>query len=331
MHPAPRDGAHDVTELLHRIPTPSTVALRVLRLVEDERTEPADLTEVLERDPALVARVLRLANSAFYSRGRTVPNLDRAAMILGFRTLKVVVLGFAIADGLPKRGVVGGLDLTTYWTRSIGQAVAARGFAALVGARYREEAYLSGLLAEIGRVGYALALPHEYEALVAAAGPWPSPEQEQAALGMSSADFGSLLLGSWGLPSLLAAAPLLALGHDPRPEPAGDEGPHALVLALAHEAVEVVFAAEPRPLGPVYDRARAGLGIPAEVVDQQLRLLQHEIESSSAQLGIDPPIAVDVVGLLERARRVAAGLRSTAVTAYPAPFPGAPPAPRPAT
>jgi HD-like signal output (HDOD) protein len=316
------DGARDVTALLQRIPTPSTVALRILRLVEDERTEPSDLTEVLERDPALVARVLRLANSAFYSRGRSVPTLDRAAMILGFRTLKVVVLGFAIADGLPKRGVVGGLDLTTYWARSIAQAVAARGFAALVGSRYREEAYLSGLLAEIGRVGYALALPQEYEALVAARGSWPTAEQEQATLGMSSADFGSVLLGSWGLPPLLAAAPLLALGHDPRPEPAEDEGPHAAVLVLAHAGVDALFADEPRPLGPVYDLARARLGIPAEVVEQQLRLLQHEIESSSAQLGIDPPIAVDVVGLLERARRVAAGLGASAGPPRPAPFPG---------
>jgi hypothetical protein len=243
-------------------------------------------------------------------------------MILGFRTLKVVVLGFAIADGLPKRGVLGGLDLTTYWTRSIAQAVAGRGFAALVGLRYREEAYLSGLLAEIGRVGYAVAIPHEYEALVAAVGPWPSATQEQAALGMSSADFGSLLLGSWGLPATLAAAPLLALGHDPRPEPADDEGPYAAVLALAHAAVETVFAAEPRPLGPVYDLARSRLGIPAEVVDQQLRLLQHEIESSSAQLGIDPPIAVDMVGLLDRARRLAVGLGRTAAPGFPAPFPG---------
>jgi HD-like signal output (HDOD) protein len=316
------DGARDVTALLQRIPTPSNVALRVLRLVEDERTEPADLTEVLKRDPALVARVLRLANSAFYSRGRSVPNLDRAAMILGFRTLKVVVLGFAIVDGLPKRGTVGGLDLTVYWTRSIAQAVAGRGFGALVGSRYREEAYLSGLLAEIGRIGYALAIPQEYEALVAARGPWPTAEQEQATLGMSSADFGSLLLGSWGLPSQFAAAPLLALGHDPRPAPAEDEGPYATVLALAHEAVEVVFAAQPRPLGPVYDLARTRLGIPTEVVEQQLRLLQHEIESSSAQLGIDPPITVDVVGLLQRARRVAAELGAPSLAPPPAPFPG---------
>jgi hypothetical protein len=139
---------------------------------------------------------------------------------------------------------------------------------------------------------------------------------------MSSADFGSLLLGSWGLPSQFAAAPLLALGHDPRPAPAEDEGPYATVLALAHEAVEVVFAAQPRPLGPVYDLARTRLGIPTEVVEQQLRLLQHEIESSSAQLGIDPPITVDVVGLLQRARRVAAELGAPSLAPPPAPFPG---------
>jgi hypothetical protein len=94
------------------------------------------------------------------------------------------------------------------------------------------------------------------------------------------------------------------------------------VLVLAHAGVDALFADEPRPLGPVYDLARARLGIPAEVVEQQLRLLQHEIESSSAQLGIDPPIAVDVVGLLERARRVAAGLGASAGPPRPAPFPG---------
>lgn len=313
-------GSPEVTELLQRIPTPSNVALQILRLVEDDRTEPSDLTDVLEQDPALVARVLQLANSAFYSRGRDVTSLGRASMILGFRTLKVVVLGFAIADGLPKRGVIGGLDLTTYWARSIGQAVAGRGFAALVGSRHREEAYLSGLLAEIGRVGYAIALPEEHAALVASVGPWPSPTEEQATFGMSSADFGSLLLGNWGLPALLAAAPLLAIGHDPRPQPGPDDGPHAAVVELAHAAVDIVFSVEPRPLAPLHDLAHASLGIPAEVVDQQLRLLQHDIEASSAQLGIEPPIAVDVMGLLERARRASAALGTHPADPVPAPF-----------
>ena len=58
---------------------------------------------MLARDPMLAGHVLRVANSAFYYRGTEVTSLHRAAMVLGMRALKVVALGFTLANELPQK------------------------------------------------------------------------------------------------------------------------------------------------------------------------------------------------------------------------------------
>jgi len=300
----------DVTDILERVPTPSTVALEVLRLVDDERADVADLTSVLERDPGLAARVLALANSAFYSRGRDVTTLGRAALVLGTRTLKVAALGFALADGLPRDGVRGGLPLPVFWTRSVVQATASRSYAAAVGSTRREEAYLAGLLADIGRIGFALAMPDEYERLVEQAGPWPGLLAEQGAFGMTSADFGSLLVGSWGLPSLYVWSPLLAQGHATTSSESDEVREVAPIVHLAAATCEVLFSRRPQSLSRVHDQANHRFGLGPEVVDRLVDHLNVEMTTSLAQLSIVPPAGFELVALVDRARR--SGLRLAA-------------------
>lgn len=295
----------DVEELVERVPTPSGVALEVLRVVEDQRADMEELTAVLERDPALAGRVLFLANSAFYSRGKHVTTIGRAALVLGFRTLKVAALGFAIADGLPKDGTKGGLSLQLYWTRSVAQALSSRGFACAAGSPYREEAYLCGLLGEIGRIGFALAVPDDYRALTDEVGPWPTQVEEQHALGMASSDFGSLLLGTWGLPSSYLWAPLLLQGHDVPDTESTEVRAVAPAVTLAGAVVETLFSDRPHELGPVQDLAARRLGLGPEVVEDQLAGLPVDLMAAFGQFGFPQTTGAEAAGLVLRAREAA--------------------------
>jgi HD-like signal output (HDOD) protein len=70
-----------------------------------------------------------MANSVFYSRGTPVTTLYRTAMVLGMEALKIVALGFTLADEMPQRGAPAGLALRAYWHRSLLNAVISRALA----------------------------------------------------------------------------------------------------------------------------------------------------------------------------------------------------------
>ena len=92
-----------------------------------------------------------MANSAYYNRGNEVTSLNRAAVMLGLRALKVLALGFTLASELPSKGTSGGFDLQLFWHRSLVNAVAGRSIAAAIRSTKTEEAFLCGLLSQIGQ------------------------------------------------------------------------------------------------------------------------------------------------------------------------------------
>ena len=90
---------------------------------------------------------------------REVTSLHRAAMVIGMRALKVVALGFTLSSELPQKGVAAGLDLNVYWHRSVVNAVIARALARTVDQPVAEEAFLCGLLSDIGKLALTHAAP----------------------------------------------------------------------------------------------------------------------------------------------------------------------------
>ena len=152
--------------LARSLPSLPTVALDVLRICEDPSSDIGDLAEGLSRDPILAGRVLQMANSAYYNGGAEVTSLNRAAVMLGLRALKVLALGFTLANELPSRGESGGFDLQLFWHRSLVNAVAGRSVAAAIRSTKTEEAFLCGLLAQIGKLALAKAAPERYSVAV---------------------------------------------------------------------------------------------------------------------------------------------------------------------
>ncbi|HKK50358.1 MAG TPA: GGDEF domain-containing protein [Myxococcota bacterium] len=217
------------------LPSPPTVALEVLRLTRDENAEVGELTRVLAFDPALSAKLLKLANSSLFRRGESVTTLDKATMRLGLKTVKLMALSFSLTSGLSRKpeGVV--FDYAEYWRRSLTMAVAGRALADLVEPTGRDEAFLCGLLGRIGQIVIAQCLPEEYPPLLdAAEGALPSASLERDFLGFDFHDVGSALLASWDLPELISQT-VLAWGDPGRlPEEANE--PVARLTQVMHGA-----------------------------------------------------------------------------------------------
>jgi len=286
------------------LPSLPTVALDVLHLCQDPQSEIGELADKLSRDPILASKVLRMANSAFYNRGNEVTSLHRAAVMLGLRTLKVLALGFTLANELPQDGREAGFDLKRYWHRSLVNAVAARSIATELRARQREEAFVCGLLSQIGKLAIAQVVPQLYEPAVALGGGWPTEEIERETLGFGSSEVGEIILTHWGLPHSLVAAATYAERPEALPEDSeADTLELAAITALGVRAGSVLFDEHPAAgLRILNEEAERSYGWTPPTVDKVLESLHGGVVESAEAFAVELPSGRTYQEILDEAR-----------------------------
>jgi hypothetical protein len=289
-------------DLERSLPSLRAVAFDVLAICNDPEAEVEDLVEALSRDPVLTAQVLEMANSALYWRGTPVTTLHRAAMVLRMRALKVVALGFTLANEMPRSGSRAGLDLDLYWHRSLLNAVISRGLACSLEERVAEEAFLCGLFSEIGKLVLAHAMPDEYGAVVDEGAGWPSGRLERERLGFSAGEAGELLLRGWGMPELL----VLGSTYPDRRAALPLDGPRAArrladIVALARVGTANVFGCDDTPSGAFAAEARSSYGVTADDLAKIVRELEDECLVAAEMLSIDAPQGITPDALLPQA------------------------------
>ena len=108
-----------------KLPSLPSVAIEVLRLCQQERTQAEELGEVLSQDPALAAKVLKLANSPFFGLRNDVATVSHAVVMLGMVSVRTIALGFSLVKGL-SNAAPRGFAHREYWARSLVSATAAR-------------------------------------------------------------------------------------------------------------------------------------------------------------------------------------------------------------
>lgn len=196
------------------IPTLPTTVAQVLQIVDDPNCSAGRLGTLVASDPSLAARVLRLANSAYYGFPRAISAVPQAITLLGFATLRNVALSSAVFD-LFRPGKGQQLDMVALWKHSIGAAAAAKLVARRVRFTPLEKAFTAGLLHDIGKVLIARYLHSSMErilGLVQSEGICIG-DAEQRVLGVSHPAFGAWLAARWSFPSSLVDA--IAFHHHP--------------------------------------------------------------------------------------------------------------------
>lgn len=213
------------------LPTLAPVAVEVIRLADDDNASLADIASAISADPGLTIRLLRLANSGAYNRGNEVTNLNTAAGLLGIHTLKMVTLGFTLVANLTSEL----FDTSILWRRSLASSILARRLAAEVDPALSDDAFVAGLLANIGKL--ALAEETVYAEKLATAGVWMLPSQEMDLLGFTSDQVTAGILSSWGLPPALAES----VQHRNAPAAADCTTELAAILRVADDAARLIL------------------------------------------------------------------------------------------
>jgi diguanylate cyclase (GGDEF)-like protein len=214
-----------------RLPSPPATALRVLELADRENVSIAEIADAIAADPAISARLLKYANSPLVAPSQEITTIQRSVVLLGIRAVKVTALGFSLVK---KQNLARcpHFEFDLFWAHAAATATAARGIVAATSPGKSDEAFVAGLLARIGKLAFATAIPEEYDAVLAKTGcvMQDGAGEEREAFGTDSIEIGTELLSRWKLPSLLVEA----VRHQANPNGAPDEDSRLLANAVLH-------------------------------------------------------------------------------------------------
>ncbi|MEE9404652.1 MAG: GGDEF domain-containing protein [Algisphaera sp.] len=192
-----------------RLPSLPAVAIKIIDLVRQDEVELDDIAKAIHNDPGLTARILKTVNSSYYAQSKPVTGVNQALVVLGLRTVKTLALGFSLVPNLQKSSEDGeGFDHISYWKRSLLTATAAKMFADNAGSRFTEEAFLGGLLQDMGMIALHQVLGEDYEDVTEITGGHHTAlsSAESDRIGITHAQVGSKLAESWNLPNVISHA-----------------------------------------------------------------------------------------------------------------------------
>ncbi len=284
----------EVVAVMTDLPTLAPIAVRVIELADDEDVSIEQLTEVIATDPGLAARLLRLANSAAYSSGRSVKSLNRAAMLLGLRTLKMVTLGFSLVTGLTPNGI----DSEAIWRQSLAGAVLARRLASGLGGDAGDDAFVAGLLSNIGKLALATAAVDAKDRRLA--DPWLSAPEQIELLGYTSDEVTARLLGDWGLPDDLGEAIRTRSGL------ADDQTPLGRILQVATAAAVMLLTPDEERQAYAYDElataAAAHLGLDTGDLERLIEQVRPDLDATFESFDLRSVAATSVEEIVRSAQ-----------------------------
>ncbi len=222
-----------------KLPSLPLVAARLLELTLDDRSCARDLARVIETDPGLAAKILRIVNSAAYGLRQKIASVSQAVALLGFGGIRALALGVTLFEKIVRKEAAAGFgfDRLFFWQHCLAVAELARTLARRLGTADPEEAYIAGLLHDVGKVileihgrkGYSdLCSRHATEdggTLV---------EDEARFLGLSHDHLGAFFCAHWQLPERLVLAVLFHHGRFDHLNLAKDESALIAIVSLAN-------------------------------------------------------------------------------------------------
>lgn len=190
------------------LPTMPAAAIRVIREADSSTSTAGTMAQSLAQDQSLSARVLRLANSAYYGLSRRITNLQEAVIVLGMRSIRNLAMVASTYPWMtrPLKGY--GLGPRQLWTHSFGVAIGAQLVAQKARLEDSDAAFTAGLLHDLGKVALSVWLEDKVTQLIgiAIANGVTFDEAERRVLGFDHTEVGEYLAESWNLPPVLVEA-----------------------------------------------------------------------------------------------------------------------------
>jgi len=237
-------------KLSGQLPSPRGIALAILEISRRDSATLAEIARIVQTDPALSGRLIKLANSASHI-ARPVVSVQEAVVRQGMNTVRQLALGFSLLDQY-RSGACKAFDYQRYWSHSLLMALGMQALGARVHVAAADELFVCGLLAQVGKLALATVYPDDYNAILTEHHDETEQmlsDHERVRLETDHVELGVVMMSDWGLPKVFTGP--LAHYEDPdHPSYPHDSRSNSmmLMLRLSHRLADLGLAeADKRP------------------------------------------------------------------------------------
>ena len=191
-----------IVEDVDSLPSLPSIVLKLIEVVNSPDSAADDAAELIEKDPALTSKMIRLANSAFYGIPRSISSVTSAVVVLGFNTIRSLVLSASVAKMFDGKH---SLDIDRFWKHSVVTAMAAKIIVRhfmTVRMMDPESAFCAGVMHDIGKLIFSQYMPDDYSVVCdyARDNKVSLVDAEDKVMGVNHAQMGKILSDRWSLP-----------------------------------------------------------------------------------------------------------------------------------
>lgn len=277
------------------------VAMQVLELTNNPQVDTRALKDCIENDPALTGKILRIVNSSLFGLSRQVSDLNQALALLGTKPLKLLVLGFSLPPGL-FAGMTGDV-LGRYWRHTLTKAVAGREISETLYDMPGDDAFIAGLLQDVGMLLLIQELGEPYVRFLekALAGGKDLASLEIEAIGFDHTALSARLLTQWGLPPALVDA---VSGKPPEHSHIGTRNggpPLPRILHLAELLARLLADQQAVALGELLEAGREYRCLTETELEALVKSLQVKVDQLADVLKLQLPEGLDYRDVLVQA------------------------------
>jgi len=203
-----------IIDTVGELPASPAIVSTVMGLTSNLDSKIGDVSKVLSADQSLTAKVLKLSNSSFFGRAKDVRTLQEAILILGFFTVRSMVIATS-AHSMYNQGDDDIGWQTKLWQHSLSSAVAARQIAQHVRHPAKDELFIAALLHDIGKLVLFQKLPQRYSEVLEEVESTNGSfiEVEDRVIGFNHCDVATVLLKKWSFPESLTS--MVSIHHNP--------------------------------------------------------------------------------------------------------------------
>ncbi|MFH0998463.1 MAG: HDOD domain-containing protein [Pseudomonadota bacterium] len=195
---------------LKHIPTLPHILLQLIKTCNADSGSLKEISRIIEKDPALCSRVLRLVNSSYYSKNIKIGDVEGAVIFLGTNAIKSVAICSSVHEVFQKVKSRGGFNLKHFWWHSLRCAILAKSIAKKQNFHDPEEAFLFGMLHDLGKIILWVNFPEQYSDLLEKRKGHPDLILAgETQLGANHAEIGAWLLNKWNFQHDIANAVLV--------------------------------------------------------------------------------------------------------------------------
>ncbi len=283
-----REGIRLDIRNIRNLRTLPVIVMRIQDVASDSGASAHQLAEVVAQDQATSAKVLNLANSAFYGFSRRIATIRQAVVVLGFDTIRSLALSVAVYETFAEPSGVASFDREAFWMHAISCGTASRIIAKELKFRDGGTFFSAGLLHDLGKMILDMHFSEQYRKVVdeMASTKKSARNVELAMLDIDHAEVGGLLAKQWKFPDVLVNP--IAFHHDPV-SANQDFLQETLVVHLGN------ILAKQMDLGIEHE---AEAEAPIDLVESHLNLTQDQIARIEADLEQEQASIIEFLTLL---------------------------------